>query len=397
MGSSSWHGQEVGAVVIRAPADSARHVRTTTLPPAPPPPPPPQRAHCPTRIPVESSPAGEPMDPVAWLLLVLVTPAPMWGSVRLEQRAAGGSILLSCDLSGPPLRWVWSPQFPDCAGLAGDLLHLARLPPSPEPPPGRFQGRLHALPAPPGTLLLQNLRMSDSGTFTCLGATGAQRPVHLQVSGGEADPPRPPAGGPPRLPPSLTPLLPPGCQNNLTVFSNQTSPRSLTLHCQHCPPWARLGPFRWLLQAQPLGNRPWAAKSDHGATLQLDPAQRAAWGRWECLPRLGPSLGFEFCLAPPLGAGDTGPSAEWGIWVAVAAAVLLGAGLGAWCLRWQRRPPVLSCMPPSSSPGHLVSPQRAPPAPRPTPPWPDPPAWESRWGAGHALARGVPPVNTAQH
>ncbi|TFJ96205.1 putative serine/threonine-protein kinase pknG [Platysternon megacephalum] len=188
--------------------------------------------------------------------------------------------------------------------------------------------------------------MSDSGTFTCLQESGAQPPIRLEVTGGEA---RPPAstgatgGSPTRVPPCspqrllLTPICPPGCRNNLTVSSNWTSPSTLTLHCRRCPPLAGPASFRWFLNSQPLGNRRWATKSQLGATVRLDPSRRAAWGRWECR-LLGASSGaFEFCVEPPLGAGSTGPGSEWGIWVAVAVLGLIGAGLGACCLwRWRR-------------------------------------------------------------
>ncbi|CAM4668719.1 unnamed protein product [Caretta caretta] len=251
------------------------------------------------------------MGSAVWVLLALLAPGPLRGSPpQLEVRGAGGQILLPCGASGSRLRWVWSPRYPKCAGVPGDLLEIARLPPGPEPPLAQFRGRLDPHPSALGSLLLRDLGMSDSGTFLCLGESGAQPPIRLEVTG--------------------------GCRNNLTVSSNQTSPSALTLRCQRCPPLAAPASFRWFLDSRPLGNRRWATKREQGATVRLDPSRRAAVGRWECRLLHASSGGFEFCVAPPLGA--TGPGSEWGIWVAVLAAVLvlIGAGLGAWRL-WRRR------------------------------------------------------------
>ncbi|CAM4639258.1 unnamed protein product [Lepidochelys olivacea] len=277
------------------------------------------------------------MGSAVWVLLALLAPGPLRGSPpQLEVRGAGGQILLPCGASGSRLRWVWSPRYPKCAGVPGDLLEIARLPPGPEPPLAQFRGRLDPHPSALGSLLLRDLGMSDSGTFLCLGESGAQPPIRLEVTG--------------------------GCRNNLTVSSNQTSPSALTLRCQRCPPLAAPASFRWFLDSRPLGNRRWATKREQGATVRLDPSRRAAVGRWECRLLHASSGGFEFCVVPPLGATGsppphthapacptappagsdpasvTGPGSEWGIWVAVPAAVLvlIGAGLGAWRL-WRRR------------------------------------------------------------
>ncbi|XP_053903859.1 megakaryocyte and platelet inhibitory receptor G6b-like [Malaclemys terrapin pileata] len=252
------------------------------------------------------------MGSAVWVLLALLAPGPLRGSPpRLEVREAGGQILLPCGARGPRLRWVWSPRYPKCAGDPGDQLEIARLPPGPEPPPAQFRGRLDPHPSSLGALLLWALVMSDSGTFTCHGESGAEPPIRLEVTG--------------------------GCRNNLTVSSNQTSPSALTLHCQRCPLLPGSVSFRWFLNSQSLGNRGWATKSQLGATVRLDPSRRGAWGRWECHPLGASSGGFEFCLEPPLGAGGAGPSSEWGIWVVAAVLGLIGAGLGAWHLwRWRR-------------------------------------------------------------
>ncbi|XP_067406902.1 megakaryocyte and platelet inhibitory receptor G6b [Emydura macquarii macquarii] len=247
-----------------------------------------------------------------WVLLGLLAPGPLRGSPpRLELGEAGAQVLLPCGAGPPPLRWVWSPRYPDCAGVTGDQLEIARLHPGPGPPLARFGGRLAPHPSAPGALLLRDLLMSDSGTFTCLGGAGAGRPTQLEVTG--------------------------GCHHNLTVSSNWTSASVLTLHCQHCPPVAGPASYRWLLNHRPLGNQRWATKSHRGATVQLDPTRRAAWGRWECHLLATPTGAFEFCLAPTPGAKGPGPEA-W-MWVAVLLAVLVlgGAGLGAWRLRRRRR------------------------------------------------------------
>ncbi|XP_053903996.1 uncharacterized protein LOC128848205 isoform X1 [Malaclemys terrapin pileata] len=254
------------------------------------------------------------MGLAVWVLLTLLAPGPLRGSApRLEVREAGGQILLLCGAQGPRLRWVWSPRYPKCASDPGDQLEIARLPPGPEPPLDQFRGRLDPHPSSLGALLLRDLVMSDSGTFTCHGESGAEPPIQLEVTG--------------------------GCRNNLTVSSNQTSPSALTLHCQRCPLLAGSAQFRWFLNSQPLGNRGWATKSQLGATVRLDPSRRGAWGHWECHLHGTSSRGFEFCLEPPLGAGGAGPSSECWMWVTAPMAVLglIGAGLGAWHLwRWRR-------------------------------------------------------------
>ncbi|CAM5159244.1 unnamed protein product, partial [Eretmochelys imbricata] len=220
------------------------------------------------------------MGSAVWVLLALLAPGPLRGSPpQLEVRGAGGQILLPCGASGSRLRWVWSPRYPKCAGVPGDLLEIARLPPGPEPPLAQFRGRLDPHPSALGSLLLRDLGMSDSGTFLCLGESGAQPPIRLEVTG--------------------------GCRNNLTVSSNQTSPSALTLRCQRCPPLAAPASFRWFLNSRPLGNRRWATKREQGATVQLDPSRRAAVGRWECRLLHASSGGFEFCVAPPLGAAGS--------------------------------------------------------------------------------------------
>nr|XP_032629856.1 megakaryocyte and platelet inhibitory receptor G6b isoform X2 [Chelonoidis abingdonii] len=251
----------------------------------------------------------EPMGSAIWVLLV---PGPLRGSPpQPEVRGAGDQILLPCGAPGPRVRWVWAPRYPKCAGNPGNLLEISWLPPGLEPPPARFRGRLDPHPSAPGVLLLRDLVMSDSGTFTCLRGSGPEPPIQLEVTG--------------------------GCRNNLTVSSNWTSPSALTLRCGRCPLSAGPASFRWFLKSQPLGNQLWATKREWGATVRLDPSRRAAWGHWECRRLGAASGGFEFCVEPPLRAGGTGPGSEWGIWVAAAAALgLIGAGLGAWCL-WRRR------------------------------------------------------------
>uniref|UniRef100_A0A674J262 G6b-B extracellular V-set Ig-like domain-containing protein n=1 Tax=Terrapene triunguis TaxID=2587831 RepID=A0A674J262_9SAUR len=112
-------------------------------------------------------------------------------------------ILLLCGARGPRLRWVWSPRYPKCAGNPGDLLEIARLPPGPEPPPAQFRGRLDPQSSSLGALLLRDLVMRDSGTFTCLGKSGAEPPIRLEVTGGKARPPSPHWGH--RALPSQTP------------------------------------------------------------------------------------------------------------------------------------------------------------------------------------------------
>ncbi|XP_039373005.1 uncharacterized protein LOC120392354 [Mauremys reevesii] len=250
------------------------------------------------------------MGSAVWVLLALLAPGPLRGSPpRLEVRGAGDQILLPCGAPGPRLHWVWAPRYPKCAGDPGNL-EIARLPPGPEPP--QFRGRLDPHPSAPGALLLRDLVMSDSGTFTCHGESGPEPPVRLEVTG--------------------------GCRNNLTVSSNRTSPSALTLRCRRCPLLAGPASFRWVLNSQPLGNQRWATKREQGATVRLDPSRRAASGRWECrLLGAGPG-GFEICLEPPLRAVGAGPGSELGIWVVAPAAALglIGAGLGAWCL-WRRR------------------------------------------------------------
>ncbi|XP_065419178.1 uncharacterized protein LOC112061172 isoform X4 [Chrysemys picta bellii] len=221
------------------------------------------------------------MGSAVWVLLALLAPGPLWGSPPwLEVRGARGQILLPCGARGPRLRWVWSPRYPKCAGDPGDQLEIARLPPGPEPPLDQFRGRLDPHPSSLGALLLRDLVMSDSGTFTCHGESGAEPPIQLEVTG--------------------------GCRNNLTVSSNRTSPSALTLRCQRCPLLAGSASFRWFLNSQPLGNPGWATKSQLGATVRLDPSRRGAWGRWECHLIGTSSRGFEFCLEPPLGAGGAG-------------------------------------------------------------------------------------------
>ncbi|XP_044837328.1 uncharacterized protein LOC123344896 isoform X1 [Mauremys mutica] len=272
------------------------------------------------------------MGSAVWVLLALLAPGPLRGSPpRLEVRGAGDQILLPCGAPGPRLRWVWAPRYPKCAGDPGNL-EIARLPPGPEPP--QFRGRLDPHPSAPGALLLRDLVMSDSGTFTCHGESGPEPPVRLEVTG--------------------------GCRNNLTISSNRTSPSALTLRCRRCPLLPGPASFRWLLNAQPLGNQRWATKREYGATVRLDPSPRAAWGRWECRLRGAAPGGFEFCVEPPPRAGGAGtivpptlphgapccpdpasvpgPGSEWGIWVAAPAPALglIGAGLGTWCL-WRRR------------------------------------------------------------
>ncbi|KAM9119279.1 megakaryocyte and platelet inhibitory receptor G6b isoform 2-T2 [Pangshura tecta] len=244
------------------------------------------------------------------ILLALLVSSPLEGfPPRLELQGAGDQILLPCGAPGPWVRWVWAPRYPKCAGDPGNL-EISWQPPGPEPP--QFRGRLDPPLSAPGALLLRDLLMSDSGTFTCRGASGPEPPVRLEVTG--------------------------GCRNNLTVSSNWASPSALTLRCRRCPLLAGPASFRWFLNSQPLGNPRWATKRDHGATVRLDPSRRAAWGRWECRLLGAPPGGFEFCVEPPPGAGAAGPGSEWGIWVAAAAAALglIGAGLGAWCL-WRRR------------------------------------------------------------
>ncbi|XP_029770219.1 uncharacterized protein LOC115271541 [Terrapene carolina triunguis] len=265
------------------------------------------------------------MGSAVWVLLALLAPSLLRGAPLslffspllqvppplLEVREAGGQILLLCGARGPRLRWVWSPRYPKCAGNPGDLLEIARLPPGPEPPPAQFRGRLDPQSSSLGALLLRDLVMRDSGTFTCLGKSGAEPPIRLEVTG--------------------------GCRNNLTVSSNRTSPSALTLHCQRCPLLAGSASFRWFLNSQPLGNLRWATKGEQGATVRLDPSRRWAWGHWECRLLGVSSGGFELCVEPPLGAGGAGPSSECWICVTAPMAVLglIGAGLGAWHL-WRR-------------------------------------------------------------
>ncbi|XP_030399471.1 uncharacterized protein LOC115640718 isoform X3 [Gopherus evgoodei] len=260
------------------------------------------------------TPAGrrpEPMGSAVWVLLALLVPGLLWGfPPRLEVRGAGDQILLPCGAPGPQVRWVWAPQYPKCAGDPGNL-EIARLPPRLELPPAQFRGRLDPHPSAPGALLLRDLVMSDSGTFTCLRESEPEPPIQLEVTG--------------------------GCRNNLTVSSNWTSPLALTLRCHRCPLLAGPASFRWFLKSRPLGNQRWATKRERGATVQLDPSRRAAWGRWECRLLGAASGGFEFCVEPPLRAGGPGPGSQWEIWIAAAALGLIGAGLGAWCLwRWRR-------------------------------------------------------------
>ncbi|XP_044837330.1 megakaryocyte and platelet inhibitory receptor G6b-like isoform X3 [Mauremys mutica] len=122
------------------------------------------------------------MGSAVWVLLALLAPGPLRGSPpRLEVRGAGDQILLPCGAPGPRLRWVWAPRYPKCAGDPGNL-EIARLPPGPEPP--QFRGRLDPHPSAPGALLLRDLVMSDSGTFTCHGESGPEPPVRLEVTGG---------------------------------------------------------------------------------------------------------------------------------------------------------------------------------------------------------------------
>uniref|UniRef100_A0A8C3SDT9 Ig-like domain-containing protein n=1 Tax=Chelydra serpentina TaxID=8475 RepID=A0A8C3SDT9_CHESE len=204
-------------------------------------------------------------------------------------------ILLPCGASGPRLRWVWSPRYPKCAGGPGDLLEIARLPPGPEPPPAQFRGRLDPDPSAPGSLRLRDLVMSDSGTFTCLGESGAQRPVWLEVTGGEARLPPPPptgtgvTGGSPARAPVLLHTAPP------------LTPPLLPL-----PPLRRLSeqPHRLLQPDVPLGPDP--------ALPPLPPAGRS--GLLPLAPRLPapgqPALGHQG------GAGGhraAGPVPAWGL------------------------------------------------------------------------------------
>ncbi|XP_075774397.1 megakaryocyte and platelet inhibitory receptor G6b isoform X3 [Pelodiscus sinensis] len=251
------------------------------------------------------------MDSTIWVLLALLRPGPMWASFpRLKEHPAGAELALPCEVAGPPLRWVWSPQYPECAGVAEDQLEIARLDSQLEPSLERFKGRLDPHPSARGSLLLRDLRMGDSGTFTCLGATRNEPPIRLEVKG--------------------------GCRNNLTISSSPGPLSTLILCCQPCSPQPSLRAFRWRLNSQPLGNRAWATKREQGAVVELDSSHGKAWGHWECQPRNGPPQGFEFCVAPPLRARATGSGTEWATWVMASVLVPVTAGLAAWCLRRKR-------------------------------------------------------------
>uniref|UniRef100_A0A8C8VFR9 G6b-B extracellular V-set Ig-like domain-containing protein n=1 Tax=Pelusios castaneus TaxID=367368 RepID=A0A8C8VFR9_9SAUR len=164
--------------------------------------------------------------------------------------AAGGQVLLSCGAVVPPLRWVWSPQYPDCAGVTEDLPGIAQLSLGPEVPPGHFGARLAPHPSILGALLLRDLVMSDSGIFLCLGMAGAHRSTRLEVMGGEAGVPAP-------FPPLQYPPLTPICPHRLPQQPHRLLRADIPLHSDP-PLWAlphagQLSPLQVADQRPPPG------------------------------------------------------------------------------------------------------------------------------------------------
>ncbi|XP_039213051.1 uncharacterized protein LOC120314243 isoform X1 [Crotalus tigris] len=183
-----------------------------------------------------------------------------------------------CEAVGYHTHLFWLPLNPKCANTSTERVEINWNPARNEVIPLRFNQRL--IYQPPQLLILKNLIMSDSGIYICRLSNGSETHAILRVTT--------------------------GCHNNILVSSHKVSISYLKLNCQHCSK-QKAHHFRWLLNSNRLGNRPWAKKSSMGSSVLLHAIQDEIWGRWECQSTFNPAWSSEFCLSPPFGEKDEIP------------------------------------------------------------------------------------------
>ncbi|XP_078502170.1 T-cell surface glycoprotein CD4-like [Lissotriton helveticus] len=105
---------------------------------------------------------------------------------RVDARA-GHVVKITCppESEDPVREWRWKPRYPGCVttGSTEVVIYSPSVHPWWEDGADPFRGRLE-VPENKRELTLQNLRVSDSGTFYCVGEDNKSSSVHLSVSHG---------------------------------------------------------------------------------------------------------------------------------------------------------------------------------------------------------------------
>ncbi|XP_029440959.1 uncharacterized protein LOC115080725 isoform X2 [Rhinatrema bivittatum] len=247
-------------------------------------------------------------------------------AVEIWRPALGRTVPLHCLVSGPVLRWEWKPKYPTCAGIGAR--HVTVMGPAGFTSQLRFRNRLHG-GVGSHHLRLQGVLMGDSGTYTCVAASGKKWTTDLQVKE--------------------------GCFNNINLSVIESGPAASILYCKLCNPERPETSFTWTVNGIPLAQLQEGLRMRTGAIVSVPLSSKSLLGAWRCTSTENPAWYSEHCLEPASPDYDPEESMETGeerepeagpasatlslfqlILVALAALAFLALAILCICSLWRR-------------------------------------------------------------